>query len=69
MPTKSPVEHEVVAAVTRLLRQGLPVTPVNTDLVLLDLRGVVARAVDPTDTASRTVGCWPVFPMPATPRR
>jgi hypothetical protein len=48
------VEHEVVAAVTRLLRQGLPVTPVNTDLVLLDLRGVVARAVDPTDTASRT---------------
>lgn len=41
-------------AVTRLLRQGLPVTPVNADTVLLDLRGVVARAVDPTDTASRT---------------
>lgn len=54
MPTKSPVEGEVVAAVTRLLRQGLPVTPVNADPVLLDLRGVVARAVDPADTASRT---------------
>jgi hypothetical protein len=54
MPTKSPVEDEVVAAVTRLLRQGLPVTPANADAVLLDLRGVVARAVDPTDPASRT---------------
>jgi hypothetical protein len=54
MPTKSPVEGEVIAAVTRLLRQGLPVTPANADAVLLDLRGVVARAVDPTDPASRT---------------
>lgn len=41
-------------AVTRLLRQGLPVTPASADTVLLDLRGVVARAVDPTDPASRT---------------
>lgn len=44
----------MVAAVTRLLRQGLPVTPASADAVLLDLRGVVARAVDPTDPASRT---------------
>jgi len=44
----------VVAAVTRLLRQGLPVTPASADTVLLDLRGVVARAVDPADSASRT---------------
>jgi hypothetical protein len=54
MPTKRPVEREVVAAVTRLLRQGLPVTPATADAVLLDLRGIVARAVDPTDQASRT---------------
>ncbi|TMR01622.1 hypothetical protein ETD83_14340 [Actinomadura soli] len=54
MPTKSPVEGEVVAAVTRLLRRGLPVTPAGADAALLDLRGVVARAVDPTDIASRT---------------
>jgi len=54
MPTKSPAGDEVVAAVTRLLRQGLPVTPATADPVLLDLRGVVARAVDPADTASRT---------------
>jgi hypothetical protein len=54
MPTKSPAEDQVVAAVTRLLRQGLPVTPAAADPVLLDLRGVVARAVDPADTASRT---------------
>lgn len=44
----------MVTAVTRLLRQGLPVTPATADPVLLDLRGVVARAVDPADTASRT---------------
>jgi hypothetical protein len=54
MPSKSPVEDEVVAAVTRLLRQGLPVTPARADTVLLNLRGVVARAVDPADPASRT---------------
>jgi hypothetical protein len=54
MPTKSPVEDEVVAAVTRLLRRGLPVTPASVDAVLLDLRGVVARAVVPADSASRT---------------
>lgn len=44
----------MVTAVTRLLRQGLPVTSATVDPVLLDLRGVVARAVDPADTASRT---------------
>jgi hypothetical protein len=54
MPRKSPVRDEVVAAVTRILRRGLPVNPANADAVLLDLRGIVARAVDPTDPASRT---------------
>lgn len=44
----------MVAAVTRLLRQGLPVTPASADAVLLELRGIVARAVDPADPASRT---------------
>jgi hypothetical protein len=48
------VEDEVVAAIGRLLRRGLPVTPATADTVLLDLRGIVARAVDPTDQASRT---------------
>jgi hypothetical protein len=51
---KSPVEDEVVAAIGRLLRRGLPVTPASADAVLLDLRGIVARAVDPVDEASRT---------------
>jgi hypothetical protein len=54
MPIKSPVGDEVVAAVTRLLRHGLPVTPASADAVLLDLRGIVARSVDPADAASRT---------------
>jgi hypothetical protein len=45
---------EVVAAVGRLVRNGLPVTPAAADRVLLELRGIVARAVDPADTASRT---------------
>jgi ribosomal protein L12E/L44/L45/RPP1/RPP2 len=43
----------VVAAVARLVRHGLPVTPANSDAVLLELRGVVARTVDPTDPGSR----------------
>jgi hypothetical protein len=54
MPIKSPVEDEVIAALGRLLRRGLPITPASADTVLLDLRGVVARAVDPADEASRT---------------
>ncbi|MGH3810480.1 MAG: hypothetical protein ACRDRU_28440 [Pseudonocardiaceae bacterium] len=44
----------MVASVGRLLRRGLPVTPASADAVLLDLRGIVARAVDPADEASRT---------------
>jgi hypothetical protein len=44
----------VVVAVRRLLRRGLPVTPATADAVLLDLRGILARAVDPADEASRT---------------
>ncbi|MFD2422490.1 hypothetical protein [Amycolatopsis pigmentata] len=54
MSRKSPADAQLVAAVRRLLRYGLPVTPASADAVLLDLRGVVARAVDPTDTASLT---------------
>ncbi len=44
----------MIAALGRLLRRGLPVTPASADTVLLDLRGIVARAVDPADEASRT---------------
>ncbi len=44
----------MAAAIGRLLRRGLPVTPATADPVLLDLRGIVARAIDPTDKASRT---------------
>jgi hypothetical protein len=54
MPIKSPVREDVVDAVRRLLRRGLPVTPADADPVLLRLRGIVARAVDPADEASRT---------------
>ncbi len=43
----------MVAGLRRLLRRGLPVTPASADTVLLDLRGIVARAVDPADEASR----------------
>lgn len=32
----------------------MPVTPASADTALLDLRGIVARAVDPADGASRT---------------
>lgn len=53
MPTKSPELGEVVAALRRVLRRGLPVTPA-VDPVLLALRGVIARAADPDDIASRT---------------
>jgi hypothetical protein len=54
MPRKSPAEDAVAAGVRRLLRRGLPVTPATADPVLLDLRGILARAVDPADEASRT---------------
>lgn len=40
-------------AVGRLLRRGLPLTLAVVNPVLLDLRGVVARTVDPADAASR----------------
>lgn len=43
----------MIAAVQRLLKRGLPVTSAGVDAVLLDLRGVVARAVDPADHVSR----------------
>jgi len=54
MPRKSPAEEAVVAGIRQLLRRGLPVTPATADPVLLHLRGILARAVDPTDEASRT---------------
>lgn len=44
----------MVAAIGRLLRRGLPVTPATAEPVLLKLRGIIARAVDPADEASRT---------------
>lgn len=44
----------MVAAVGRLLRRGLPVTLATADPVLLGLRGIVARALDPADETSRT---------------
>lgn len=54
MPRKSPAGDAVAGGVRRLLRRGLPVTPAAADPVLLHLRGILARAVDPTDEASRT---------------
>lgn len=44
----------MAAAVQRVLRRGLPVTPSEVGPALLGLRGVIARAVDPNDDASRT---------------
>lgn len=44
----------MVVAVGRVVRHGLPVTPAAADPVLLELRGITARAVDPADSASRT---------------
>lgn len=43
----------MLAALHRVLRRGLPVTPQAVDPVLLGLRGVLARAVDPADEGSR----------------
>ena len=54
MPTKSPAEEEVVAGLQQLLKRGLPVAPSGADPALLNLRGVIARAADPADDASRT---------------
>jgi hypothetical protein len=54
MPRKSPDMEDAAAALARVLRRGLPVTAAAADPVLLSLRGVVARAVDPDDDASRT---------------
>ena len=54
MSRKSPPSGEVLAALHRVLRRGLPVTPQAVDPVLLGLRGVRARAVDPADDGSRT---------------
>lgn len=55
MPRKSPDSGDVVAALAKILRRGLPVTAAVVDPVLLGLRGVIARAVDPGDEASLTV--------------
>ncbi|MFY9805838.1 MAG: hypothetical protein WAK86_01060, partial [Pseudonocardiaceae bacterium] len=53
MPTKSPQLGEVTEALAATLRRGLPVRPAAVAPVLLGLRGVSARAVDPADEASR----------------
>jgi hypothetical protein len=44
----------VVAGLQQLLKRGLPVTPASADAALLKLRGIVARATDSADDASRT---------------
>ena len=43
----------MAVALARVLRRGLPITAAAADPVLLDLRGVISRAVDPDDEASR----------------
>ena len=53
MPRKSPDVEMVSAGLARLLRRGLPPTITAVDRVLLDLRGVIARAVDSDDEVSR----------------
>lgn len=54
MPRKSPQLDEVAGALARVLRRGLPVSPATADSVLLELRGVSARAIDPVEVGSRT---------------
>jgi hypothetical protein len=54
MPRKSPQLGEVADGLARVVRRGLPVSPASVDPVLLELRGVSARAIDPLDVASRT---------------
>ena len=44
----------MVAGLQQLLRRGLPATRAGADTALLNLRGVIARATDPADEASRT---------------
>ncbi|MGH3614534.1 MAG: hypothetical protein ACRDRK_18485 [Pseudonocardia sp.] len=53
MPRKSPQLDEVAGALARVLRRGLPISPAAVGPVLLELRGVNARAVDPADEVSR----------------
>ncbi|MBB6039858.1 hypothetical protein [Phytomonospora endophytica] len=52
MPKKSPASQDVIYGLQQVLRRGLPVTSATGSLT--ELRGVVARAVDPTDAPSRT---------------
>ncbi|MGH8879665.1 MAG: hypothetical protein ACRD0P_20335, partial [Stackebrandtia sp.] len=54
MTRNSPVFDDVVAGLQRLLRRGLPATINTADPLLLGLRGVIARAIEPDDYASRT---------------
>ncbi|HEU0090381.1 MAG TPA: hypothetical protein VFQ77_22440 [Pseudonocardiaceae bacterium] len=44
----------MATALARVLRRGLPVTATAFEPVLLGLRGVISRAVDPDDEVSRT---------------
>ncbi|MFG3343349.1 hypothetical protein [Glycomyces sp. NPDC048151] len=54
MTTKSPPQADVAAGLRTVLRHGLPLSAGPPPPALLELRGVVGRAVDPTDPASRT---------------
>lgn len=54
VPRKSPDVSVVASALSAVLRRGLPITAAMADPVLLDLRGVISRSVDPDDQASRT---------------
>ncbi|WP_158299639.1 hypothetical protein [Glycomyces paridis] len=54
MTTKSPLHQDVGAALRVVLRHGLPLTVDLSPPALLELRGVVGRAADPIDPASRT---------------
>ncbi|PZS38807.1 MAG: hypothetical protein DLM62_11720 [Pseudonocardiales bacterium] len=44
----------ITAALAQVLRRGLPITAATADPVLLDLRGVISRAINADDAASRT---------------
>jgi hypothetical protein len=50
---KPPPIDDLVAALKGLLRKGLPVTADRSPQVLVQLRGVRARSIDPTDLLSR----------------
>ena len=48
-----PAVEEIVKALRPILTTGVPVRPEFDNFVLLGLRGVVARSIDPVDRLSR----------------